>query len=319
MTGTPSDFYDKITKTFDSAVESGDLIYSKGTTESATIDGLTYYFSIVPALESKPTVSGNETLLAKISLEDSEPDVPTKPFDPFDPPHPALLVLDEYESDYAVVLNKFSVIPNHFLLVTRDFKSQNSPLSPPDLVASYKLLKAANSQSGKRHVGFFNCGKNSGASVSHRHVQFLTLPEGFTPFPDDLVAGAAGKKYEDGQSPFAHNQVSFSHYVVPIHDTDEDALGFRFSTLLSRTLTTLRQHKASPISFNFLFTEEWFLMVPRIAESSEGTSINALATIGLLLAKGDEDLKSIKEKGPQKLLESVCIPWDGAEELEYDY
>lgn len=313
MTDVPKDFYEKVTKIFDAAVASGDLIYSTGTSKDVTHDGLNYNYAIVPALAAKPTLADNEAA-AKPATEEE----PAKPFDPFDPPHPALLVLDQYKSDYAVVLNKFAVIPRHFLLVTREFQPQSAPLTPDDLDASYQLLKAANEQSGKRHIGFFNCGRDSGASVLHRHVQFLTLPDGFKPFPDEL--SAEGKKYEDGKSPLTHDKVTFAHFVVPIHDTSKDDLGFRFSTLLSRTLTTLRQYEAKSISYNFLFTEEWFMAVPRKAEDAEkGISVNAVGTIGLLLAKGDDEFNYIEETGPSKILEQVCFPLRQEEDGEYDY
>lgn len=312
MTAVPSDFYEKVSKTFDSAVASGEVIYSEPEFKSVTIDDLQYNYSIVPALKSKPTAEENEKPKEEESNESS------KPFDPFDPPSPPLLVLPEYKEDYAVVLNKFAVIPRHFLLVTRQFQSQNAPLRPADLEASYELLKAANSQSGKRHIGFFNCGKDSGASVLHRHIQFLTLPDGYKPFPDDLKS--VYSKYEDGKKPLVHEKVKFAHFIVPVHGTSQDDLGFRFSTLLSRVLTTLKINETKSISYNFLFTEEWFMVVPRKAEDANGgISVNAIGTIGMVLAKGEDELKFIEETGPATLVESVCFPRDEGDEIEYDY
>ena len=320
MTTVPSDFYDTIIKTFDSAVESGDLIYSKTTSKDVTVDGLNYNYAIIPGLASKPTAEDNEAAAAASEEKEEEAEESSsKPFDPFDPPLPALLVLDEFMSDYAVVLNKFAVVPRHFLLVTREFQPQNAPLNPSDLEASYLLLKAANAQSGKRHIGFFNCGPDSGASVTHRHIQFLVLPDGFKPFPDEVATGKAAREYKDGQRPLTHDLPSFAHFIVPIHETDKDDLGFRFSTLLSRGLTTLRKHNAKSISYNFLFTEEWFMVVPRSAEGIDGLSINAVGAIGLLLAKGDEELKYIEEKGPSTILASVGFPSHSHDEVEYDY
>lgn len=311
MSDVPLDFYDKVSKTFDAAVESGDLIYSEGETKNSTIDEIQYRYSIVPALKKKPTAEDN----APKKDENAES---SKPFDPFDPPAPELLVLPEYKENYAVVLNKFAVIPRHFLLVTKEFQPQNAPLTPDDLEASYHLLKETNYQSRKRHIGFFNCGKDSGASVAHRHVQFFTLPDGFKPFPDDLRA--EGRKYEDKKRPLTHDKIKFAHFIVPVHDTAADDLGFRFSTLLSRVLTTLRDNEAKSISYNFLFTEEWFMVVPRKAEKADNDiSINAVGTIGLLLAKGEEELEYIEKTGPAEIIESVCFPRDDEDEVEYHY
>lgn len=318
MTAVPSDFYERVIKTFDSAVESGDLVYSKSTSKDANVDGLNYHYEIVPALATKPSTKSLETENDAVITE--ERNKPVKPFDPFDPPHPKLLVLDQYNSDYAVVLNKFAVVPCHFLLVTREFQPQNAPLNPSDLEASYLLLKAANSQSGKRHIGFFNSGPNSGASVAHRHIQFVALPEGFKPFPDEVaVSTKAAREYSDGQKPLTHDLPKFAHFIVPIHETEQDDLGFRFSTLLSRALTTLRENESKSISYNFLFTEEWFMIVPRSSESVDDLSINSMGVIGLLLAKGEDELERIEEKGPSSILESVGFPVHVENEQEYDY
>lgn len=45
---------------------------------------------------------------------------------------------------------------HHFLLVTKEFQSQTSPLLPSDLVHSYELLKAAH-QAGRNYFAFYNC------------------------------------------------------------------------------------------------------------------------------------------------------------------
>jgi ATP adenylyltransferase len=54
------------------------------------------------------------------------------------------------------------VTPRHFLLVTKEFERQNSPLTPGELVASYTLLKQLGAR--EKHLAFFNCGDKSGAS-----------------------------------------------------------------------------------------------------------------------------------------------------------
>lgn len=313
----PENFYSKLSEVYDAAVASGDLIYAESTTKELAVNDISYHLAIAPSLASKPVPDNAE----KPKETETEIETSEKPFDPFDPPHPALLVLDNFNNDYAVVLNKFAVVPRHFLLVTREFSSQSSPLRPEDLEASLQLIKAANKQSGKRHVGFFNSGVNSGASVTHKHIQFLALPDGFKPFPDDVIKGKYGRDYEEGQRPLSNDTLPFAHFIVPLHEVEEgDDLGFRYSTLLSRTLTSLRLHKATPISYNFLFTEEWFLAVPRrAAETKEGISVNAVGAIGLLLAKGDEELKIIEERGPESILEEVGLPVREEDEVEYDY
>lgn len=345
----PEDFHSTLVKTFDDAVKSGDLIYTPSTTEMDTIDDIQYAYSLVPGLNDKPT-------------GESEPEPEnkeTKPFDPFDPPSAPLIVLPTYAEDYAVVLNKFSVVPQHFLLITKKPYPQAAPLTPPDLAACYHLLRAANKQAGARHVGFFNCGPASGASVDHRHVQFFKLPENFVPWPDH-ISSKHRSNYKNGDPPLSlEKSPFFTNYLVPLESiktTDaeseeelEDHLSLRYSTLLSRVLTAIRNTKGDPadpetlekynnfgkadpaknaaeVSYNLVFTEDWMLAVPRTApdyvdsEADVTIGVNAVGVIGMLLAKSEQELEFIKNKGPLSIVTGVSLPATYREEdIDYDY
>jgi ATP adenylyltransferase len=73
-----------------------------------------------------------------------------------------------------LVLNKYPVIPNHFILATKTFKQQTDPLEQDDFEAAYACLKAYR-ENGEELFGFFNSGEASGASQPHRHIQFLPV------------------------------------------------------------------------------------------------------------------------------------------------
>lgn len=335
----PSTFFETLTSTYEAAVKSGDLIFTPTSTQIESIDDINYVYSVIPTLKEKPNAI-KEKAKKEVEEESKEKEVSdSKPFDPFDPPSPPLTVLPSYAEDYAVVLNKFAVVPRHFILITKKQEPQAAPLRPADLAAAFHLLRAANKQSSKRHIGFFNCGLNSGASVDHRHIQFLQLPDNFEPWPDH-IAKKHRAQYKDGERPLVNSKTPFfSHFLVPIDTQDseleiDDHLGFRYSTLLSRILTTLRN--AAPIetssstgnqvSYNLVFTEEWMLAVPRTApdfiDSDAGISlgINAVGVVGLLLAKGDGELNYIKEKGPIPIIQGVSLPsQDRNEDVDYDY
>ncbi|KAG8722615.1 bifunctional AP-4-A phosphorylase/ADP sulfurylase [Ceratobasidium sp. 394] len=57
-----------------------------------------------------------------------------------------------------------------------DFRPQNSPLTPPDLTQAYLLIRAARNSS-KPVFAFYNCGKDSGASQPHKHIQLIPTKE----------------------------------------------------------------------------------------------------------------------------------------------
>ena len=113
-----------------------------------------------PALANKP--------------KSNKPKIPSsKPFDPFESP-PAGLFIASLPPSHFLVLNKFPVIPDHFILATKDFKQQTDLLEKDDLEAAYACLKAYK-DNGEELFGFFNSGDHSGASQPHRHIQFLPV------------------------------------------------------------------------------------------------------------------------------------------------
>lgn len=66
------------------------------------------------------------------------------------------------------------MIPDHFILATKEFKEQTHLLEEDDLGAVYICLKSYR-DCGEELFGFFNSGENSGASQPHRHIQFLPV------------------------------------------------------------------------------------------------------------------------------------------------
>lgn len=83
---------------------------------------------------------------------------------------------------HILVLNKFPIIANHFILATKDYKRQTHLLEEEDVYQTYRCLRqwsrpaSYGAQQG-RLFGFFNSGDHSGASQPHRHVQFLPVED----------------------------------------------------------------------------------------------------------------------------------------------
>jgi ATP adenylyltransferase len=99
--------------------------------------------------------------------------------DPFENPPPALHLADIPKSNpsHLLVLNKFPIIAEHFILATKSNKKQTHVLEQDDLEAAYACLKAwqDGTSKQKRLFAFFNSGEHSGASQPHRHLQFLPV------------------------------------------------------------------------------------------------------------------------------------------------
>jgi sulfate adenylyltransferase (ADP) / ATP adenylyltransferase len=86
------------------------------------------------------------------------------------------------------VLNKFAIVPAHFILATKEFKPQTALLEETDLEAAWGCLKAwrmiatdgerigeESRDEGEGLFAFFNSGACSGASQPHRHIQLLPV------------------------------------------------------------------------------------------------------------------------------------------------
>lgn len=100
--------------------------------------------------------------------------------DPFDNPSSDLLIA-EFPSDHPshlLVLNKYPVIPQHFIIATKLKKQQTHLLEPEDLAFTHACIREWDEgrQNGKLFA-FFNSGQHSGASQPHRHLQFLSVDE----------------------------------------------------------------------------------------------------------------------------------------------
>lgn len=114
-----------------------------------------------------------------------------KKIDPFDNPPEDLLVtsVPATESSHIIVLNKYPIIANHFILATKHNKQQTHKLEEDDLAIAYKCIKEWEGQSedgqARRLFAFFNSGEHSGASQPHRHLQFLPV--------EDMKGGEAGE------------------------------------------------------------------------------------------------------------------------------
>lgn len=90
--------------------------------------------------------------------------------DPFLPPYEADLYVGDLSATHVALLNKFNVLDQHLLIVTRAFEDQCRWLT----MADFDALALAMTDDGL--LGFYNAGPESGASQPHKHLQVVRLP-----------------------------------------------------------------------------------------------------------------------------------------------
>ena len=213
-------------------------------------------------------------------------EAPKLPADPFADPEPALIVCDVHGTHRAL-LNKFSVLREHLLIVTKAFEEQAALLDESDFAALAVAMEDA------EVLAFYNGGTEAGASQRHKHIQVVTLP--LSPrhsIPMDVLLDALRPL------PFPH---AFAR--LPAGEVGRPAAMLRTYRDLHR-----RAGLAAPKPYNLLVTHEWMLVVPRSRDRFEDISINSLAFAGSFFVRDARHAHTIAASGPMNVLKSVAMP-----------
>lgn len=283
-----------------------------------------------PALANKP--KGPPTC----SQDSSKPH---KPFDPFASPPSSLVISDVGPSHY-VLLNRFAIVPEHFILATRDFKEQTHVLRPSDLAATLACIQAyveaASECDGASREGlfaFFNCGTHSGASQPHRHVQLLPIAS----MKQDLGVNSDWTVLADHIQP---ERLPFATFVDRISlDMSPSQLHDIYISLYRRACRAVAAHRgdgasadadadAAPaegeakISYNMAITREVMVVCPRLADGAELAdqngrsagflSLNGTVLAGTALVKNESEWEALRESPVRLLgaLKMIGVPTD---------
>ncbi len=196
--------------------------------------------------------------------------------DPFRPPWTDALFVEDWGPDHALLLNKFPVLDDHLLLVTRAWADQEEP---PDLADLEALGRALAELDG---LWFYNGGRDAGASQPHRHLQLVPRTSlGDIPLEPALSDGAsAGRAAAFG----------FEHRILP---------GFEPAAIRAAL-------GPAPGPHTLLGTRGFTLVVPRGASKVDGQPVNSLAYAGYLAAKTEDGVDAIRARGPFGVLRAAA-------------
>jgi ATP adenylyltransferase len=234
-------------------------------------------------------------------------------FNPFLPPEPDLTV-GRIGVRHVAVLNKFNVVEDHLLIVTRVFAEQEALLDDADLAALAFALGEYPA------LGFYNGGTVAGASQRHKHLQVVPLPlgGGDRPVPLAPLFDAVGTQGEITAVPGLPLRHAFLRFAAPLSGepaADVPILRAAYRRLLGAAGiegVTRDGTEFQSAPYNLLVTTEWMLVVPRRTEHAGPISVNALGYAGSLFARDSAELELIRRKGPLRILAEVGFPPGGA-------
>ena len=229
-----------------------------------------------------------------------------KRIDPFLPYEEDLFVCD-LSPTHLCLLNKFNVVENHLLIVTRAFEEQTELLNIQDFMALAACMQEIDG------LAFYNGGKIAGASQPHKHLQLIPLPmiAEIDYLPIDVAIAQVTYNNFIGKIP----SFDFSHAIALLNLSPSDTLASMaqkmydcYHKLLDFVGFKVNSHtKKQPSAYNFLATKDWMLIVPRSQESYKSISINSLGFAGSLFVRDRHSLEILKQATPINILKYVAV------------
>ncbi|KAH7402757.1 Ap4A phosphorylase-like protein II [Pyrenochaeta sp. MPI-SDFR-AT-0127] len=315
---------------FKAAKAKSSLLFSP--TELAIIrtsTGIPFQLRYCPTLAKKPTpqrVVGT----------------PKQKIDPFENPSLDLHIADIPSTNptHLLVLNKFPIIAEHFILATKSNKKQTHVLEQDDLEATYACLKAWQEGPGgeqKRLFAFFNSGDHSGASQPHRHLQFLPVEKmldreaasSWDLLTDLILSESMINAKSAPEDLFQHPKLPFTHFarsfnsepsgshLFSIYNELYNAAKEAVDRFIVANPNELELHPIdggdSPISYNLAMTTSGMVVLPRRSEGTmlrgdDGSNIgfvalNGTTLGGTMMVKYEEEWNEMRRK--PKLLDDI--------------
>ena len=221
----------------------------------------------------------------------------TNPFLPYD----ERMFVADVAPRHVCLLNKFPVLDEHVLIVTREFEEQTDALTKDDFEALWAVLGELGG------LGFYNAGAPAGASQRHKHLQVTSTPVGIGPRATPIDALLDEARF-DGPLGRAEG-LPFLHALARLRSCQRQAPAEAARALHGLYLEMARAFGCDRPDrpYNLLVTRDWMLFLPRVREDWEGISLNALAFVGALMVDDDSELDRVRAAGPMTLLEHTGV------------
>ena len=255
--------------------------------------GIPFLVRVVPHLSKRIPSTGQTSLVT-----------PVNPFMPYDD----ALFVENTTDTHVCLLNKYSALSLHALLVTRTIVDQAQPLNLTDFIAIHQSLSTLDG------LIVFNSGKASGGSQPHRHIHFLPHP-----YHSQAKLWPIEGAISDHWSCFQIRQIPtlyFLHSVARLESCksrDPVAQAIQSLELYQQMLVEVGlQSMSAPVDrlgdYNLLMNRSWMMLIPRCRSNYGDISINGLGFSGLLIVTDKSHLQTIKAVGPLAVLASLGYP-----------
>lgn len=224
------------------------------------------------------------------------------PFLPFE----ADMFVADLSATHVCLLNKYTVIPHHLLMVTRTFVAQETALTLADFAAMWACLAEFEG------LAFYNSGKIAGASQRHKHLQYAPLPivahSDRLPIEAKLPSGAGDAGIQQAAKlPFRHALAFFAPDACQApQQAAERTLELYQAMVVKLGLNAAGSPEPQP--YNLLATRRWLMIIPRTQEKFAGIAINALGYAGSLLVRNEDQFALLTAAGPLAGLANVGQP-----------
>lgn len=257
--------------------------------------GVTYLVRILTHLDKK-----HKAQSARATPAEQKPN-------PFLPYEDDLYVAD-IGDHHVCLLNKFNVLDDHILIVTRESEHQETLLTLRDFAALSICLGKIDG------LAFYNGGRVAGASQAHKHLQLVPLPlhpdgpatpiEPLLPPMRETAGRVPGLDFRHLFIPLDASRLQSEReaapYLFSAYRAALDALGLN---ALSKQDPNAAERQGGP--YNLIATRRWLLLVPRSRECFETISVNALGFAGALLVKNQHEFQRLVACGPTRVLQFV--------------
>lgn len=238
---------------------------------------------------------------------------------PFAPPDAELVVGDLTPTHFGV-LNKYPVVAHHLLIVTREFVDQETLLDATDFAALAACLRQVDG------LGFYNGGREAGASQPHRHLQLVPLPLSTQRGSDawSVPMEAVFDQWSSGGGTARLLRLPFRNAFAVLEPSLFDEVDAATRLLERYTVMLaacgLREESANDSGraandperqrgpYNLLVTRRWMLLVPRTQEHFGTISVNALGFAGSLFVRDEVEMDALRAAGPMSALRAVAVP-----------